>query len=186
MCNTHCKELEDKASLVKKETITIGGIVSNAKSKITKQNKPCGFVTIEDYEGSGEIALFGEEWLKWQGILSPGMPIYITAKLQPRRYNPEIFDLHISDIKLLQTVSESGLIDKFTINIESSIIEDGLVNDLTSIITDLPGKTKLFIRIVNPAENDSVLLRSKSISINVKASLLSYIENCPGMSYSVN
>jgi DNA polymerase-3 subunit alpha len=186
MCNTHCKELEDKASLVKKETITIGGIVSNAKSKITKQNKPCGFVTIEDYGGSGEIALFGEEWLKWQGILSPGMPIYITAKLQPRRYNPEIFDLHISDIKLLQTVSESGLIDKFTINIESSIIEDGLVNDLTSIITDLPGKTKLFIRIVNPAENDSVLLRSKSISINVKASLLSYIENCPGMSYSVN
>lgn len=186
MCNTHCDELNDKPHLLNRATITMGGIISNVKSKITRQNKPCGFVTIEDYKGSGEIALFGEEWLRWQGILTQGLPVYITAKVTSRRYDPELCDLHINDIKLLQTVNESDKISKFTINIDSEVIADETVNDLSSIINNLPGKTQLFIRIINAADKDSLLLRSKSIGINVKADLLSYIENNPGMSYSVD
>ena len=53
MCNTRCSELADKEALSHKEKITLGGIVTAVRSKFTKTGKPCGFVTIEDFEGSG-------------------------------------------------------------------------------------------------------------------------------------
>ena len=37
----------------------------NRKTFSSKTNKPFGIVTIEDFEGQGELALFGEEWTKW-------------------------------------------------------------------------------------------------------------------------
>ena len=54
MCNTHCTEIEDKAELAKKEDIVLGGIVTGVKSKFTKNGKPCGFVTIEDFVFAGK------------------------------------------------------------------------------------------------------------------------------------
>ena len=51
LCNTHCAELADISSLSDRESVVIGGIVTGIKSKFTKTGKPCGFVTIEDFEG---------------------------------------------------------------------------------------------------------------------------------------
>ena len=79
LCNTHCSELGDKQELAKKEDVVLGGIITGVKSKFTKTGKPCGFVTLEDFEGSGELALFGEDWGKWRGIMVEGSTIYITA-----------------------------------------------------------------------------------------------------------
>lgn len=45
------KELMDRGD------ITVGGIVTNVRESMTKKGKPCGFVMLEDFEGSGEIAL---------------------------------------------------------------------------------------------------------------------------------
>ena len=72
LCNTKCQELADISALAEKSDVTIGGIVTGVKSKFTKTGKPCGFVTVEDFEGSGEIALFGEEWGRWNGMLIEG------------------------------------------------------------------------------------------------------------------
>ena len=62
LCNTHCSELGDKQELAKKEDVVLGGIITGVKSKFTKTGKPCGFVTLEDFEGSGELALL------WRGL----------------------------------------------------------------------------------------------------------------------
>ncbi|MBR5084350.1 MAG: DNA polymerase III subunit alpha, partial [Prevotella sp.] len=69
LCNTPCSQLSEKDELAKKEVVTFGGVVTSVKAKFSKNGSPCGFVTIEDFNGSGEIALFGEEWGKWRGML---------------------------------------------------------------------------------------------------------------------
>ena len=53
LCNTRCAELADVQQLSDREDIIIGGIVTAVRQKITKNGKPCGFVTLEDFEGSG-------------------------------------------------------------------------------------------------------------------------------------
>ena len=62
LCNTRCDELADVNKLEGREDVTIGGIVTNVRTGFTKTGKPYGIVTLEDFAGSGELALFGEKW----------------------------------------------------------------------------------------------------------------------------
>ena len=80
LCNANCNELADNLALASKENVALGGIVTLSEARTTKKGLPCGFVTIEDFNGSGRLALFGEDWAKWQGMLQEGYPILVRGK----------------------------------------------------------------------------------------------------------
>lgn len=185
MCNTHCIELDDKVSLSKKDQIVIGGIVIGTKSKFTKNGKPCGFVTIEDFEGSGELAFFGEEWGRWKGMLVEGSTVFITAKCVQRYRDSNYYDLKIADIQYLQTVKDQR-IEKFTITMDSTSIDETVVNDISTMLRNSPGSTQLYFQINDVTSNSYVLLRSKMGPISLKHKFMTYIEANPEMSYHVN
>ncbi len=185
LCNTHCTELDKKDELVKKEEISIGGIVTGVKSKFTKTGKPCGFVTIEDFEGSGELAFFGEEWGRWRGMLTEGCIVYITAKCQQRYRDSNFYDLRVQDIQYMQTIKDSRL-EKITISIDSSELTEDVVNDLTTLVEKKPGKAQFYIQVVDREHNVSLMLRSRSHTVDVTKELISYVESNPYMSYHIN
>ena len=68
LCNTRCAELADRcAAMTDRDDVTLGGIVTNVQTRIGKNNKPWGIITLEDFEGSGELMLFGDDWLNLNG-----------------------------------------------------------------------------------------------------------------------
>ena len=79
---------------------TTASVVSNVetavRTRLDRRGNPCGFVTIEDFDGSGELALFGEDWGHWSGMLTEGASVYITAKLQPRFQNSSLMGLKVA------------------------------------------------------------------------------------------
>ena len=176
MCNTHCAELDDKMALTKKEEIVLGGIVTEVKSKFTKTGKPCGFVMIEDFEGAGELAFFGEEWGKWRGHLSEGYTVFITAKCVQKYPNSNYIDFQVSNIEYLQSVSDK----------RSNHIDETVVNDILTMVNESPGNTQLYFQIHDSESNNTVLLRSRTRPITVKRELVNYVESHPNMTYKVN
>ena len=185
LCNTHCSELGDKQELAKKEDVVLGGIITGVKSKFTKTGKPCGFVTLEDFEGSGELALFGEDWGKWRGIMVEGSTIYITAKCVSRYGNANYLDFQIGNVEYLQTVKENR-IDRFTINVESDAIDETMVSDLQTILENDEGKAQLFFQIHDVDSNTYLLMRAREHTVGVGHALIQYIEQHPKMSYQIN
>ena len=185
MCNTHCAELDDKMALTKKEEIVLGGIVTEVKSKFTKTGKPCGFVMIEDFEGAGELAFFGEEWGKWRGHLSEGYTVFITAKCVQKYPNSNYIDFQVSNIEYLQSVSDKR-IESFTIEADSNHIDETVVNDILTMVNESPGNTQLYFQIHDSESNNTVLLRSRTRPITVKRELVNYVESHPNMTYKVN
>ncbi len=187
MCNTRCSELKDKKDLLNKESIILGGFVTSVKSKMSKNGKPCGFVTLEDFEGSGELALFGEEWGRWSGMLTEGAVVYITAKCTQKYPNSTFFDFNISNIDFLQTVKEK-YIEKITITLESDIIDETIVSDLRTMVERSPKEstTQLFIQVHDVESNNYIMLRAQEQTVNVDKKLVQYIEATPKMSYHIN
>ena len=187
LCNTKCVELADVAKLADREDVIFGGIVTAQKTGFTKTGKPYGVVTIEDFEGSGELFMMGEEWGQRAGMFSIGASVYVTGKVKSRfMYNdngPK--DLKIGGVEFLQTIKEKA-IDRITISLLTDQLNDTIVADLTEIINDNPGKTKLFFQLRDSAGNHHVLLRSKREGIDVKNQLISYIESHEGLAYSIN
>ena len=185
MCNTHCNELEDKERLAQKQEVIFGGIVTAVRSKFTKSGKPCGFVTIEDFEGQGELAFFGEEWGQWRGMLSEGYSVYVKARCQPRFRDSNIFDLRITDIQYLQTVKDK-FIERITITMDADALDDEVVTDLTTMMEESPGTTQVYVQLHDAASKSNLLLHSRGTTINVNRDLLAFIDSHPSMSYSIN
>ena len=186
LCNTKCVELADIAKLSDREDVILGGIVTAQKTGFTKTGKPYGVVTIEDFEGSGEIFMMGEEWGQRAGMFSIGASVYVTGKVKSRyQYNdngPK--DLKIGGVEFLQTIKERA-IDRITIQLLTDKVDDTIVNDLTEIINENPGKTKLFFQL-RDSNKHHVLLRSRREGIDVKNQLIDYIETHDGLAYSIN
>lgn len=185
LCNTKCTELDDLSTLSTKENIVLGGIITSVESRLTKTGKPCGFVVIEDFNGSGRIALFGEEWAKWQGMLREGYTVFIRAKCSQRFKDSKFFDFRISDIKLLQTVKEES-IDKITLHVNVNDLNEELVDDLMSIVSANKGSTQLFLQVNDHINNTNFLMRAREREIELTHDFLSYIEQHENISYTVN
>ncbi len=186
LCNTHCAELDDISRLKDREDVIIGGIVTSIKSKFTKTGKPCGFVTLEDFEGSGELALFGEEWGRWNGMFKEGCSVYITAKCQQKYRDSKFYDLKIQNIEYLQTIKDKA-IDRITISLLTDELNDQIVTELNEIINDCPGQTKLFFQLHDASGKNHVLLRSNKRTVDVRHNLIAYIEqNKNVLDYKIN
>ncbi|WP_028903816.1 DNA polymerase III subunit alpha [Prevotella sp. P6B4] len=187
LCNTKCVELADTNKLSDREDVILGGIVTGVKTGFTKTGKPYGVVTIEDFEGSGELFMMGEEWGQRAGMFSIGASVYVTGKVRPRfQYNengPK--DLKIGGVEFLQTIKERA-IDRITISLVTDQLNDQIVADLTELINENPGTTKLFFQLRDSHGGNHVLLRSKREGVNVKHQLIDYIEQHEMLSYSIN
>jgi len=186
LCNARCSELADRCAALKdREDITLGGIVTGIQSRFGKNNNPWGIITLEDFNGSGELVLFGEDWLNLNGKFIEGAAVYITGKMASRFFNSNQKELKVTNVELLQRVKEKA-IDRITISIASDMLDDQVVSELTELIDESPGNTQLFFQLHDSTGKRHVLLRSTSKSIDVKNTLISYIEQTPSLEYKIN
>ena len=190
MCNLHCADVgrdADKKKLSRLSSMTFGGIVTGGVSRwSSRTNKPFGFVTIEDYEGPGELALFNDEWAKWQHMFKEGYTVYVTAKCVPRfRDNSELFDIRIQSVDFLNDVKDK-YIEKLTIAVNTSVLDDTQMTDLATVIRSNPGRVPLFFQMYDAEHKRDVLLVSRGNEVDINASLISYLESCPALTYTLN
>ena len=201
MCNTKCSEIgkdADRAELAKKDTLTVGGIVTNVNSRYTKTGKPMGVVSIEDFEGVGELAMFGEDWARWQGMFQNGCSVYVKMKSQERfQKGSGIYDLKIQSVDFLQDVSEKFM-ESLTVHIDMDCLTtdsdsedeeamtENVLSDLATIISETPGKTKLFFSIRdNSLSTMPVNLVSGLPGVKVNRQLVDYVKSHEGLSITM-
>ena len=188
LCNTHIEEIgrgADMEQLSKREEITFGGIITAVNERFSqKTGKPFGFVTIEDFEGSGELALFGDDWARWNGLMKENYTIFVTAKCQPRYRNSNLYELKVQNVEQLYDVKAHRL-ERFTISVDASSVNDQTVSDLVTLVEQNEGSTQLYIEL-HTAEQSSVTLHCRNKGVNVNRALLDFIANEENMSYKIN
>ena len=185
MCNTRCSELADREALAKKESFQLGGIVTQVREKTTKRGDPCGFVTIEDFEGSGELALFGQEWANWRGMMVEGYTLYIKGKCAPLHPNSTFLSMQITSVQFMSRAKDEN-IEKLTITFDADKIDDAMVTDLTTLLDEHRGSIQLYFQINNPEGGAPLMLRSRNRTIDVNRELLNYLDTNPAFEYRIN
>ena len=185
VCNLKMAQMENLIDFAK-QSVRLGGIVTAVRSGTTKNGKPFGIATVEDFSGTGEIALFGESWVKWGSYLSIDRSVLITATVEEQRFRPGEYELRIGSIAWLADVSEK-LIESITVNVNTSSLSKDDVEMLVSYADENPGTTTLRVVFID-ATNPHNLLRMTSHSrrIKVMRQLLEDIDASPALSYSIN
>ena len=184
-CNTQLAEFANPDQLRNRE-IVMGGIVTGFREGMTKKGNPFGILKLEDYSGSFEIPLFGNDFPEYRKYGYNGMYLLIHGKFQPKRFNPEDFEFKIGTVELLPDVKEK-MIESMTIGIPLQEIHTTLVNTINTMLPPTKdSKTELFFEVYDPENNNKVKLFSRSRKITVNKELINFINENEHLYFKIN
>ncbi|NDV58907.1 DNA polymerase III subunit alpha [Bacteroides sp. 519] len=185
LCPTKMVDLENLEALSNQE-LTMGGMVVATRKGIGKTGNPYGFVKIEDFSGSHELAFFGADWVNFQGYLYEGTFLYIKAKCQPKKWRENELEIKVNKIELLSDVKDK-LIEKFTITIPLAALNSALITELAIHTKEQPGKTELYFKVIDSDDASQTLdFVARPVKISVGKGLMSYLEEHPELKFHIN
>ena len=182
-CNISVSQLSD-ISIFEGKELRFGGIVTNLRKGTSKKGQPYGIATIEDFEGSGELPLFGDMWAKWGNYMTEGYTIYIWGNVQPDRYSNRL-RLQINKISFLSDMAATA-IKSVTISFLLEDLEEEFVFELTDYAKHHPGKAQLVFNIHEVGRNTSVQTIATGYRILVTQDLIDILNSKPNISYQIN
>ena len=184
VCNTSTSDLGDLDKMNGRE-VTFGGMVSTFREGQTKHGSPFTIFKVEDYNGSYEMALFGDDSINFGKFARPGLSLFIRGRVQQRRYSETQFELKISSIQLLADVKDK-LLEKLTIQLPLIELTDESVEDLSALLKNNTGNTLLYFRINGTESHLNVELLKRNSKITVTRSLIDYLKSNEAIKFKVN
>ena len=184
VCNTKLNQLEQKEELSKMEEVTVGGIVTAVRTGETKNGNPFGIVKMEDFAGTGEIPLFGTDWVTYRNFFVEGTSLFIRLKVEPHKYRPGIFNINIKSIELMSEVKDKS-IHKITFDVPLDKLTSTMVEDLAEIVKENPGEADLIFNI-HSSDSNKVSLMSRKVKVRVEKQLVQYIKEHDEIGIKVN
>jgi DNA polymerase-3 subunit alpha len=183
-CNTNLDELSNVDNMGAKSGLKFCGIVTSHQSRITKNGKAFGIFVLEDFTGSHEFALFGDDYAKFKGYLAPNSMLFVTAKIQGRYYDQNVKEVKITNIDFLHDI-RNKLLESLTLVLPLEQINDNLVNTLHELATNEKGSATLMFEVADVADKYKVDLFSSGYKIDVNNTWLNTLDTL-GVRYKIN
>jgi DNA polymerase-3 subunit alpha len=153
---------------------------------MTRTGNPYGVLTLEDFTGNGEIALFGKDYINYSKYGKPGMYLFIRATVEPRSKHVDKLDFKIKTMSLLQDEKDK-LIRKLSISMPVSELNDTLVEEFSALLKPNDGKTMLYFNIIDDKQrNVSVNMLSKNNGIEVTQKLMDALGGMENVQFKIN
>jgi DNA polymerase-3 subunit alpha len=188
-CKNKVSDLQNMEKMVGKD-FSFGGMISMVNHRVSKTGKPFGNFTLEDYYGSHEFVLFGEDYVKNKLHMTIGYFVNIRGKVIENRWNDTVrIDFKIHSMQLLSELRDK-MLKSITLNIPLRDISDNLIKHLDSLVKEntkeKDGTCYLKINVMDAEDNIQLTLPSRKIRVNPDNSFLSRIQTIPNISYKLN
>ncbi len=187
LCNKKCMELgkdADKEELAKLEVVTVGGIVTDLREGFTKRGTPFGIVTLEDYEGAGELAFF-DDWSQWRGKFIKGSSLYIKMKFEKKFPTSTYISSKVLDVEYLVDVRDK-FIRKLTLLVNVDDLTELDATELVNEIEKSPGQVEVDVLCHSVKLMRPVNLVSQTRRVGVTKNLIDFLDSKSAIEYRIN
>lgn len=182
-CSVRAKDFgtEDKTS---EKEYTIGGLVVEAKSLTSRTGSQFGIIKIEDYTGSAEIRLFGQDYINYNKYGIKGNAIIVTYTYKKGKYNDKVY-MTISGIQSLEEVQGTA-ISGITLDVAEKDLEGQAFMTLLdeNIVNDGECAKTFSINLMNEKQSLPFTMISGR-RLNLTKNLILQLEDL-GIKYTVN
>ena len=185
VCNTTLQSFSEDLEKFANSEVIIGGIVTSYREGITKKGSPYGIITIEDYSGTAEIALFSKDYINYSAYGKEGLYLFIQGRVEIAKYNNRA-QLRIGKITLMDEAMVQ-YVKELTIVIDSQNFNSSMTNFLSETIGKYEGGAgQLSFEIVDKVKGFTVPLYSRSKKIKIESELVNILETLEGIEVKVN
>jgi DNA polymerase III subunit alpha len=159
--------------------LKIGGIVSSVQTRIAKNGNPFMIFKLEDYTGSMEMTLFGDDYARMAQYVEPGLFLHITGKTQ-NRWNSDQLEFKATNIRYLSEIREK-LCKELAITINLACLSEELVQTIGELVKAYPGTCSLVLKVKDPDEPVEVTLNSRQFRVFPDNRLLNALKSMDGV-----
>lgn len=157
-----------------KPAIHIAGLVSSVNHRSAKNGNGFAIFEIQDYNGSIELRVFGEEYQKFKHLLEEGMTLFIKGKFQKGWKNEEL-EFKIAEVSLLESVGMQKT-NSITLRIPIQKVDVELIEYLDQLISKRKGPHDLKVEFFDQFARQQVKLKSKRFKVLADNEFVSAIE----------
>ncbi len=154
----------------KNKDINVAGMVSEVVIRTAKNGNPFALFSIEDYDTTLQMALFGEDYMKFQPYLRQGLYLFIRGKVQLRYKTEDQWELKPTNIQLLGDVMDK-MAQGVQLNVNLQLLTPNVAEALEEAIATSPGQKRLEITLHVPDEKLVLPTYSRKYRIDPKVFL---------------
>ena len=174
----------DKIEEVKHKEISIAGIVTECYEKISKNNKPYGGFTLEDYTGNVRITMWSEDYLKYRHLITSGQILYLKGTNKLRFNSTDQYEFKVNSVMLLAEVREK-LLTQVTFTIRSEQLANGFVNEFKSLLESHKGSAVVRINVIDNSLKLNVSATSTKHRISLENDMIEQL-NAKNIEFKLN
>ncbi len=179
-------EIKDSQTLMQAylgKPMKIAGLVIDAQHRTTKTNRAFGILKIEDFSGNAEIALWSEDYQRYQHYLEKGKSLMVSGFFKAN-WKGDGFEFKVTSIYLLET-AKTVLTKNVDISMHPAAVDETFVNFIEKNMKSNPGKASFKFNIVEPSESLKVTLLTSEKGFAMNDELAEYLMNNTDIEVSV-
>jgi len=165
--------------------MNFGGLVSKVEHRISKNGKPWGKFTLEDFHGSHEFTLFGEDYINMKDYMVEEWMVMVMGSVQRRRVWKDTVgdpgsEFRLSEISMLAD-SKKKRLERVRISLNLTSLDSSWIDKLEHAIKESPGNVGLTLDVYDG--ESKVVMPSRAAKIDVTNSFLSELDEicAPGV-----
>jgi len=177
---------------IKGKELIIAGIVTTAKTSMSKNGRPFINFTIEDFNGSLQFTLFGKDYENFMKYTQPNLPLLLKVAILPKygffnakkeeNSKPADCELKVKSIRLLSNTKED-FIKTITINIPVLQLDKHFRKDLLRVFKENEGTTRVIVKAIEYENQLAVEFFSTKFMVSLNDNLFKYFDSL-GLEYS--
>jgi DNA polymerase-3 subunit alpha len=177
-----CTASTDRIYDFKGREVAVAGIVSKTAVRQTKTGKTFCLFSIEDFNGSLDMALFGEDYLKLAHYIRIGEFLYIKGKVQQRYNSVDQWELKPVNIQLLADV-RSKLCKDIHINVDLSFLNYDTLARMEDLFESYNGSCNVRFFLSERNENINVEMFCRRFKVEPNNELIAELNKLNGIKF---
>lgn len=156
-------------------SVEVGGIVTTAKTILTKKDKTMAFVTLEDFHGTIEVVVFPELYESCTDCFRNDAMIMISGKFERKEERPKV----LAEKVIRMEEARAKLARAVHVRIKTQGLEESLLNQIGDLCKSNAGPCKLFFHAQTPG-GQSYCIWAKGIQTSASVELVRALRSLAG------
>ncbi|MEA5401274.1 DNA polymerase III subunit alpha [Arcicella sp. DC2W] len=165
--------------------VSVGGIVTKAIERYSKNGNPFMLFTLEDYNGSYEFALFGEDFVNLSKYIAPDRFLYIKGQIKNRWGRQDEWEFKPVSIRLLSEI-RNQFSKELKISIGLQQVNTVFIEHLNKLVSSNQGTCNLTLMVYDPEDKVEVTMLSRKNKISPSNEFLNELKLIQGLTYKLN
>ena len=138
-----------------KQSIRIGGLITEVRTLFDKKSNKMAFIKIEDFNRVYEAVVFGSVFPQYEKIIKPDTAVMITGRLNSD-LDDNIIKIIANQIYTLEQVPLE-LTDSILLSIDREKLNEKLLNNLKTTLRGHTGNAKIYFELKSNGEKGQIM-----------------------------